>query len=175
MSCPFVKEEEEDEEDDPDEDDKAVREFPQIIPLAERRRGADSVRGANVVDFVNAVAQGETRKALERMAAFERIQEGGLSFIPTASQLGSALSSNTAQGIFAVLAALATIAAMRRGQGGSLAMRSLAVPRSERLVAERLGAVRQVREAGESQERIRRFFGFGPTAGIDSFSETGFN
>ncbi len=174
LECPFRKIEEEDEE-EPDEDPDDKISFPQVLPVPARRdRGADAVRGANVVDFRNAVAQGETRKALERMAAFQNL--GGLQFVPDASRLTSALQGNTAQGIMAVLAALATIAALRRGRAGTLRTQSLGVAQSERGVAMQLSARDPVIEfQGRSRRAIRKFFGFGPTAGVDTFSETGFN
>lgn len=169
--CPFKRmEDEEDEEEQPDEKQRAM-EFRRAIPLAERRRGADAVRGANVTDFVNAVAPGETREALERMAAFQN--EGGLQFLPRAERLKSALTGQTAQGIFAVLAALATIAAMSRGRPSLSTAPSLVVAHSERDVASRLAQESRDR-AGGDKRAIRRLFGFGPTAGFDAFSETGF-
>jgi len=179
MECPFRKqEEEEDDDEDAEEEHDSIR-FPQVLPIPMRRqRGADAVRGDNVIDFTNAVAQGETRKALERMAAFQN--EGGLQFIPRMNTLLEGLSGQKAQNIFAILSALAITAAFVRGRGGSLRTQSLGVAGSERLVAERLSRPSGLKaDPGqelfdEKRRGLRRFFGFGPAGGFDSFSETGF-
>lgn len=178
LTCPFKRMEEEEPEEDPEEKQDPAMEFPQIIPIGERRRGADSVRGANVTDFINAVAPGETRTALERMAAIQNV--GGLSFIPTREQLASAFSGQTSQGIMAVLTAIAVAVASSRMRGIPSGRMSLGVAASERQVAEQLSTPGLGREpsssllGGRNRRSIRKFFGFGPVAGFDAFSETGF-
>lgn len=177
LECPFRRLEDE-EEDNEEEEDQAAREFEKVIPLAERRRGADAVRGANVVDFTNAVAMGETRKALERMAAIQNV--GGLQSIPQAGRLGSQLREHGPQGIMAVLTALALTALFRGMPAGRLGTTSLAVAMGERRAAQRFSMLNVASDKVKSPaevDAVRKLFGFGPKgggSGSDVFSETGF-
>lgn len=171
LECPFRKAEEE--EDFEEEEEKQDRAFPQIIPVAERRKqdARADMRPDNVLQFSQVVGHREAMRGVERVAALQNV--GGLQSIPMASQLSSLLSEGGVQSIFALLAALAVTASLLRGGGMRLSPQSLVVPASERHVAERLA--RPGGLFGETNRLgIRKFFGFGAQGGFDSFNETGF-
>lgn len=178
IECPFRKFEDEEKERErelPEEAEKepvpesaAEREFPKIMVPARRRPGL------KIQEALDAVSKIEAEKALERVGDIQNF--GGLQFIPKMEQLSGALSGQTGQGIMAVLTALAVAAASSRMGGMRLNPQSLVVAQSERRVAEGLSQPKGLVGPGETLVgSLRKFFGFGPSAGFDSFSETGFN
>lgn len=177
LECPFAKleeEEDDDDDEDPEEEEKErvpVPSFDQVerpgIFVPARR---DETRGERLFrEARDAVSRTEMEKALEAIG--EEQEEGEFRFIPTAEELRSALTGRTAQGIMAVLSALAVTAAFRGMPAGRLATPSLAVAHSERQAARVLSG--PVSDFGIKKRRA--FFGFGPVGAIDSFNETGFN
>lgn len=178
IECPFRSMEDDDDEEErerelPEEEEREKvlefpqeREFPKMMVPARRR---PSLKIQKILDAVSKV---ELEKALERVGDIQ--DTGGLQFIPTKEQLLRALNSPTAQGLTAVLTALATAAAMSRGAGMRLSPQSLRVAASERQVAGQLSTPLSEFQ-GRNRRGIRKLFGFGPSAGFDSFSETGFN
>lgn len=182
LECPFLKQEEEedddDEEDTPDPKDRVPVAFPQVERKEEPGIAVPARRGPGrlIQQALDAVAAVEAEKALERIGEIQ--DEGGLQSVPGMNQLRGALTGETAQAILAVLTALAVTAALARTPGMRLATPLLAVASSERRVSKQFSMlnVRPDRVQTELDRRkVRELFGFGPVAGVDTFSETGFN
>ncbi len=205
LSCPFRRFKEDDEQPEEAkrpvpakerEEEEAAREGVGVEFLAPGRRREDRRQrgygqGQELSELVIAHGDPVMAKELERIHAFK--QKGGLPSIPSFPQLNSPLSEQGMAAIIAALTGIAIMQALRSMQATGSAPSFQQVQGSERHASKGLSKVSDSLGRGSARSagrgglhvnaardlrnllRPRKLLDGGPTAGFDSFSETGFN
>lgn len=196
LQCPFRKfREDEDQPDDEEEEKKRSRDqelpeekgtdIPFMFPARRSRIDLPKIR-----QLVVAHGDPEMAEALERMAAFKNT--GGLPSIPNFPRMKSPLSEQSMAAIMAALTGIGVMQALRLMRQTGSNPNFQAVQASERHAAKGLSKVSNARGLGSARTSGRggihvnaaadlkrllrpRSLSSGLSAGVDTFSETGFN
>lgn len=193
IECPFRGMDEHDDDDDEDDPEEPGSRIPIAIPMRRQAQVSDNLSQFPVI----AHGVPEMKKALERMAALQRV--GELQSIPSSRSLGRG-----APELISILAAIAITTSLLSGRVSRSARSFQAVRTAEQRVSKGFGRLIQTGKPGSpggfggmlrpaarfrgplpsfprvtknNNESLRKLLGFGqlPIAGIDTFSETGFN